>query len=231
MVLRHPGTNLHLAIEFKRVNPALSVWAFGKAPLLKRARNSEEFIVDRFVRMPHNRPAAVGMRMYPLGDAYHVAVVARGEAKGENSGHQSRNDIEDAATQACAGVNGLLEHWAGGRGCSVEPSLSLYAAPVIVTTADLYVINRPLVQADIATGNLALDDHDVQSVDWLYYQYPTSPGLRAAGINHVGGTPDLCHMLDALYLRTIPIVRSTAFARWLGEGLEWDSLNAQVAGQ
>ena len=230
-VFRHTNNRCYITTEFKRVNAALSRWVFAKMPLIKRNRSREYLLADSFIfHEASGRASVQGYKLFDLSDAYHVGVVARGGDSGENEGQQSRGAIEEAATQACAGASGLLQHWAAGRGLKPADRAGVYVIPVIVTTAELYSVKPELTVASIETGDIELSDDDIKPEKWLYYQYPTSPGLRAPIAGSEPQSADLLRMLDMAYLRTIPVVRATAFDEWLVAGQAWDYMEPQKAG-
>jgi hypothetical protein len=211
-VLTTADYQAYLIAECKRANPAYRDWCFARAPFVRRNRDAEFYFVDRFQRPPGGADQPMMHKLYALqeGAAFHVATEVKGKEPGDPSGAE-RDNIEKAATQVCRGVSGLVrvltpfsDHIRSGP----------IFFPVIITTARLWTSSVDLTAADLENGNLAGNSLPLKSEDWIYYQYPRSPDLKSND-DRVAKPLRLAELLDEQYIRTIAIVRASAFARFL----------------
>jgi hypothetical protein len=214
---RRGRIEFYLLGECKRANPALSDWCFAKASFVhhERSPGDEPLLLERITKQPGKSPNVASVKSMRLPSAYHLALELKTDLKGDSSGN--RGGIEEAATQVCRGLNGMVEALIQHHKYlfTSEP-LDIFLLPVIVTTAQLWVTDADLSSTDLATGNIDLSGTGFRQVEWLIYQYPQSPGLKH------GYLPDpypktLGDSMDAQFIRTIPIVNSTgieAFLRW-----------------
>jgi hypothetical protein len=113
-----------------------------------------------------------------VGTIYHVGLELRQEGEKGDAYSSGRQAIEDAATQVCRGLNGLVNFCA--RTMAVRTPVFL---PAIFTTARLWVSDINLADADLATGTFPSNSGELKEVTWLLYQYNQSPGLKHAVIS------------------------------------------------
>jgi hypothetical protein len=86
--------------------------------------------------------------------------------------------------------------------------------PVIFTTAELWVSNVDLGEADLRTGAISLPNDSMSQVDYLCYQYNLSPGIKHAHWNS-STAPDLADLLVLGFMRTVPIVNASRIERFV----------------
>lgn len=210
---------IYLVAECKRVNPAWGWWCFAKAPYVSRTPRSNRFIAEvaeRRIRKEEEEPFRVGGYCLDMAvSPYHVAFeVKNNNAKGDlESGRKTCKDaIEDAAKQVCHGANGLVQHL-----CKRPPATTItdiVVVPVIFTTARLFATTIDLSKTDILSGNVDLSVSDLQEQSWVYLQYPVSRGLKHSFLS-LRNSSELSDVLNAEYLRTIPIVSASGIGEFL----------------
>jgi hypothetical protein len=211
-VLKHHRLPWYLVAECKRPNPALSRWAFVRAPYVRRNRAYEPYIAER-LHISSGMPFATGVALqYSLPKAYHLGLELRSDETGD-SGGAGKGAIEDAAGQVSRGVSGLSTFFA--ENAHLVGDASAFFFPVVFTSADLWTSELDLSAADPLSGMMSADLRATQ-VGWLPLQYHVSPALKhthlLAGAHH-----SLGESMDAQYVRTIPIVSASAvpaFLRW-----------------
>ncbi|MEZ4607771.1 MAG: hypothetical protein R2865_13500 [Deinococcales bacterium] len=95
--------------------------------------------------------------------------------------------------------------------------------PVIFTTANLWVSDADLTKADIETGNLDFSkyQHSFERVDWVYYQYQLSPGIKHTVSSSNTKVNSLDEILIQDYLRTVVIVGPGGIDKFLEIASTW----------
>lgn len=215
-------TPVYLVAECKRANPALNRWCFARAPFVSRgSRLSKPFIVERIQIVPtggRSRFKSGGSVLDWSRESYHIGLVVRSEDKnkGDGSTPHGREVIEKAATQACQGVNGMVEHlFKVGKSKGGHPRGAVLI-PVIFTTARLFTTDVDISTADIRSGNLSLPEESLEEKPWICLQYPVSVGLKHA-FSPLGDSPELGDILKAEYTRSIPIVSAMGMEAFFTE--------------
>ncbi len=182
IVLRHPKAVM--AIECKRVDPALASWCFARSSFVSMSQTSPHAVCLERIAVPsgasgHHRLLATSepRDAVPTPHQYHVCLALKGGDRGDGIG-AGRSAIDDAITQAVRGANGLVETYvAHPRPSEVMQAESLYVLPVVVTTARLLVLNADLADTDLSTGRLP-DGVQVEERPWLWFRTMTSSKLR-----------------------------------------------------
>lgn len=218
-ILKLKNRRIFMVAECKRANPKFNNWCFVKAPYVRRNRSSEHCFVDHVEYDRLNGMCRVShkeLSVYVQERAYHIGLVVKSKEKGEGS-KSEKDVIEQAATQVCRGVNGLIDL------ANKKPDLILSGAqndpgtkfiPVIFTTAKIYVCDCDLASANIENGNLDISNQKMSEKNFIYYQYHLSPGIKHS--DSVSQTPNQFYdILDYEYVRTIPIVTATGITDFL----------------
>lgn len=218
-VLRQGSRAIYLIAECKRANPALSNWCFVRAPYVRRnAGGRGRLFVERVDLNGEQRICASAPWTQDLGDAtYHIAVEVKSSQKGDPCG-SGRGAIEAAATQVCRGLNGMVQCVAANRQL-LEDSTPAYFLPVIFTTAKIWTSDVDLGAADIRNGAINLEDTDFRQVDWVYYQYHLSPGIKHSH-SPAQRPKTIEDLLDSEYIRTIAVVSASGIRNFLS-GFDW----------
>lgn len=214
-ILRLGETRTFMLAECKRADPKFNNWCFLKAPYVRRNRDREHCFVEHVKRNPQNICITTIQQLDDVvgidNKAYGVGrVVKSPDTKGQ-SGKSELDAIEQAATQICRGLNGLVELVSKKLDLISQPTTFI---PVIFTTAKLYACEYNLSLANLEDGKVDLSEHELSEQDWIYYQYHLSPGIKhsAHTDKHTGKFSEL---LDYEYIRTIPIVTATGIAGFL----------------
>lgn len=191
--------------ECKRVNPAFSEWFFLKAPHVRRD-HEERYVVEE-IHLHHHEMFARGVSLRAGREElmFHTAYAAPIDAKGD--GPPGHNAVEDAAGQACKGMNGLANLLKSNRGLLGEQNKRI-VVPVIFTTANLFSCELPVAQVDLPSGEVAPEKLNVVAQPFVFYQYHLSPEL-AHDVMRVGAAPGLSPLLADAFIRTIAIVNAS----------------------
>ncbi len=220
IVLQHRMRPFYILAECKRANPALANWCFAKSPYVPIIQSAMVASVEA-VRAIDNKITSTSTRFLSHSDnIYHVAIEVKGKTPGDMEGH-GHGEIEQAATQICRGLNGMLDFFA------LHPSFfegffgkvpNVGFLPVIFTTARLWSTTIDLGSADLATGNVALKADDIKEVPWLFYHYNQSPGLKHS-LNSSSLASTLQEVLYSEYVRTIAVVSASGVTDFLCSGI------------
>ena len=213
-ILRHRDRPQYLLAECKRANPALANWCFAAAPYVRRDRVREDVFAEHvFVGGNLDLHSSV-KSLGAASKAYHIALETRTTNPGDTEG-TGRGAIEEAATQVCRGLNGLVQFFAD-RQKLPNGWPELVISPVIVTTANLWSSEVDLSAADLATGEVPLDAAELSPQQYVMLQYHLSPGIKH-GVRTYGMEP-LGQVLDREFIRTVHIVNSNHVGAFLSYG-------------
>ncbi len=217
-ILSTNKTPCWLLAECKRVNPAYSEWFFVKSRYIRRDQH-DAFTVEH-VSYEEGIFCTDGVTLIsaPSGEFFHLGFDVKTDKAGDPSGSRS-NAIEEAATQACRGMNGMVDYLAMNRSALAQhPSnrqiRSRTLFPVIFTTASLFTADTDLAKTDLMSGEIDRQTLNPTEVDYLFYQYHLSPGIKHSVVPcHNRG--ELAHILQADVIRTIPIVSAKGIMNFL----------------
>ena len=93
---------------------------------------------------------------------------------------------------------------------------------MIFTTARLLATDTDLSAADPKSGELSELASALEERDWLWYDYPQSPGLKHS-IPSMNKSSDLREVLFHDYIRRIAVVSPAGLEAFLGMDV-WDLL-------
>lgn len=216
-----------LVAECKRANPAFSNWCFVKIPFLFN-RSDDAMIFEEVHPVSRSTRESGGYHVPNLGmskaqskhrklylslSKYHIGIEVKKISEKGNSATSDpgKGAIEQAATQICLGLNGLVNHLAIHDDIwNKNPPVSII--PAIFTTANLWVSDADLSEADINTGNIDISNYAFKEVPWLFYQYILSPGIRH-NLRSLRAKNTFSDFLEADYVRTVLIVNSAGLAK------------------
>lgn len=211
--------HFYLLAECKRANPALSNWCFSRAPFVYRnkAANSEPVFMEQAESRPDlNGIFAYGKERETAYNPCNIGLEVKANRKGDSQG-ESGKAIEDACSQVLRGLNGLIENFSNK---SILPQgKKAHYLPVIFTTANLFLSDVNLAEAELSSGNVDLTNSKFESQQWLSYQYHLSPGIKHS-VSPFTDESDLGKFMKSAYIRTIPIVSPIgieSFLRWAGQ--------------
>lgn len=211
-VLRNKESDRYLVCECKRSNPSLSNWCFAKSgynlPISLFGRPYMESLND--IGEGHIRSQV--NELLPSERIYQIAVEVRSSRKGDTCS-PGRGQIEEASTQVCRQLNGLMEFFYTRRNKMMVKKRVLFL-PVLFTTAKLWATEVDLGMANAESGELDLETIPVKNVSWLWYQYHQSPGLK----HSVPATNTSSELMDVLFhefVRPIAIVTPAGLEEFL----------------
>ncbi|MDQ1591717.1 MAG: hypothetical protein QOG71_2344 [Pyrinomonadaceae bacterium] len=177
---RHGG--VYLVCECKRADPAIARWCFARAPYTWRNPRPNEVTFEQLhvTDDPQRRMIHRAKFGYLGGEderVYHLGFELRTTEKGDGSGHGGQA-INKAVTQVLRGTSGLIDYlsdfarsnWSRGRADTFIPA--------IFTTAQIWVTDADLGNADLTTGNLAPDAVQAQRENWIWFAHNRSPRLQ-----------------------------------------------------
>ncbi len=219
IIFQHKVANALLVCECKRVNPAYSDWCFVRQPKFI------DGLIDRIsyeILIKTSEGDVLSSLSDPMGESqvYHLAQEVRSSEKGDSKG-QGKGMIEEAATQVLRGTNGLARFF--HERPEYMPAKNLYGdrgevrlIPVIFTTARLWTSQIDLSESELASGILKKKDRELMEVDYLYYVYHQSPGLKHDVPQKETGSSmkDLSDALRQEYTRAITIVGASGAERF-----------------
>lgn len=212
-ILKSNEYPVYLLIECKRANPALKNWCFARAPYVRRNRTNEYLFVE-VVSRDETGTNSRGMKWNTLdsSEAYHIAMEVKGKESGDSYG-KGYGAIEEAASQVCHGLNGMVEMFV--KRSLLETGLSAVLVPVILTTAILWTSSVDLGTANIGKGELDPSKVEIKPAPWVYYQYHQSPGLKHSFSKPIADKEEISNILDREYIRTIPIITANSIDDFL----------------
>jgi hypothetical protein len=207
------ASSVYLVAECKRANPALSHWCFARAPYVRRNRSRSRTIVD-CISIERTTGRAYADAVIPAdGEPYHIAAEIKTTASGEHDS-KGRGAIDEAVTQVCRGLNGLIDTMATRTKILPERGVA-FLVPVIFTTATLHITDTDLGLADLNDGRLA--EVHAQEVPWLWYQHNLSSSLRHSVARNppLDTTATLGDLLELEHARSIAIVGPRGIEQFL----------------
>jgi hypothetical protein len=166
--------------------PAWSDYCFLKASSIHPVPYAAIPFLEQASEVKGNRFFTSLLPLPPSDGIDHIAMEIRTQQKGDRYG-SSKDQIEEAAAQACLRHNGLIELFSTNRN-SFGSDHKVPFLPVVFTTASLFTSD-----ADIGTGNISLRDVALQSKDWIFDQVAGSRCGRVTGCPQ-----DCCADVEAL---------------------------------
>lgn len=130
--------------------------------------------------------------------------------------------IKDATNQVLRTLNGLIENMFPESARDEDRTDAALFIPVIFTTAELWVAEGDLSEADLVSGELSEKWATVTQVPWLWYTCNQSPALRHHFQNKSTTkreTFDISQALHEEFSRTIAVVGADAIDQFLGHNL------------
>ena len=215
-ILKSMNCERYIVAECKRANPAFSNWCFVKTPYIRSNRGSDDVIVENLRFQEDLSVSASGEHLtWPQNNLYQLGVEVRSGKPGD-SDFKSRGAIEEAATQVCRGMNGLVEEFhKQGKSILAKGSNGACFIPVIFTTAKIWTSEVDMGIADLQSGEFALDDIKAEEKNWVWLEYHTSPGIKHAVKSYKEHTDGLGEILVQDYIRTIAIVSANGIDEFL----------------
>jgi hypothetical protein len=217
VILQAQDTALFLIIEAKRSNPALSNWCFLKAPDTDGLQSKTVVAETIHLKEPARFFTTIGMT-WSHNDVYHLAYEVKSSSKGDSQS-KGKGGIERAVTQVLRGLNGMIEF------LSTNPQFlkkhgSMTFLPVIVTTATMLISDVKLTDTNLQSGEVSLDSDSISPRDWLFYNYPQSPGLKHS-VPSRPKSDSFSEILANEYVRSIAVVNPNGLQDFLSSPM-WE---------
>jgi len=213
LILSHRNESVWLLGECKRANPALKDWCFAKYSWVHSGRSLEFLFADVITKGTSGGVRSSGMRLNAPDPPMHIGLEIKGNERGDSFG-TGRGAIEEAVTQACRHMNGMIQFL--DAHAFVMKSVRLIFLPLIFTSARIWRTDIELDEADLLTGNLKVTDTEMKEVPYVILQYPMSPGLKSETRLPPGFPLSLGGMLDFLYTRSVIIASTSQLEKFLG---------------
>jgi hypothetical protein len=212
LILRHRTRPYYLICECKRANPALANWCFARAIQAHGPSYTSRTYIETINYHPV-KPQAGLQDLVESSRIYQVALEIRSNAKGEEFS-KGRGEIEDAATQVCRGMNGLIEFIASRQDQMLKDDGYAAFIPAIITTARVLSTEANVASAEMETGQVEGLAPPLQESDWLWYEYPQSPGLKHS-FPFRERTTDLRKIIYQEFIRRIAVISTSGLANFL----------------
>jgi hypothetical protein len=199
---------IEMICECKRSNPASANWCFVGAPFIHRGHQLEKLIFEYVIHSKGIPPPQIMSRQGAfIQDAYHIGLPVRTGVPGNKQPvSNTRQEIEEAATQVMRGFNGYIGTLYSNPQLRVQSDdpTHRWLLPAVFTTAKLYASNADLSTANLETGRLVIKPEEFKEVPWLIYQYTMSPGIQH-DLKHIAAG-SIEKMLRPEFVRSIAIV-------------------------
>ena len=176
-ILKSTTGQIYIVAECKRADPAKARWCFARAPYTRRDAVPTEIIFEQFICDDRGLvtrravPAIAGSRVYHLGFELKTAETGDGIS-------QRSQAINDAVTQVLRGTSGLINHLQDSAPNQPDTFRSIGFVPLIITTAEIYVTNANLGEANLRTGNLSPQSVKTEKSSAIWFTHHRSPALK-----------------------------------------------------
>jgi len=211
---RTKSGHTYLVAECKRADPARAHWCFVRTPYTRMNGSSIELVFEDVIYDPGLTRAAAHFTVTGNG-VFQLGVELNTRAKGD--GLSGRSSINEAAAQVLRATNGMVNHLHDVRRMQSKPTRRLRFLPVVFTTAELWVSDTDLSEADLRTGIVRVVA--AKSVDWLWFNYNQSPALQHR-IERAEFSADLSASLRDEFTRSIAIVAPEGIGPFLSATFE-----------
>jgi hypothetical protein len=218
LVLTNRTNDVYLTCECKRANPSLANWCFAKSSFIPDRGLSARSYMDVLYHRQHLGVRSQIRELPSTERIYQVAVEVKTRELGDDMG-RGRGQIEEAATQVCRGLNGLIGLFSN-KELPREGMGPISFLPVVITTAKLWTTETDLSLASLNSGELEKTDLAVKPVTWLWYQYHLSPALKHS-VPHYFTSIDLRDILYYEFVRPIAIVHPDGLSEFLSSSM-WE---------
>lgn len=219
LVLEGSSRRWFMAVECKRVDPAIANWCFIASRTLGGRPHDNALHFDTFATQ-HGEMYCEPKVCGHVESVAHVGLEVRGAERGDGT-NSGRNDIENALSQACRGANGLIDYFAANPQYFKRGS-RLVVVPLVVTTARLWLSSANLDAATLDVGHVDLAREGFGSVGWLALQYRQSPGIRHS-IRFGLLDEDIAQGADLHAKRTVLVANPTGLSDLFDRASYWSA--------
>jgi hypothetical protein len=190
LVFQDTSSLFYLIGECKRVQPNFSDWVFVKTPFTSRKDNSQPPLVLENLQelrgdvLPEVKKVVTHYSKVITPDIYGLGFKVKKHLQENEIECQENIDVIDKSVEqvlrSTSGFINKLSHIVRPSN-EVGYSYNYYFLPVIFTTANLWVSDTNIGEADLTTGNLA-ELTAVKEVPYIWFNYnrprELSPGFR-----------------------------------------------------
>jgi hypothetical protein len=176
-ILRSKSGRTYIVAECKRADPAKARWCFAHAPYTRRNPRPKELIFDQFSCNQFGLVTHTAVAAHADAGVYHLGFELRTGETGDGVGQRGQA-INEAVTQVLRGTSGLINHLQDTAPRGPETTQLIRFIPVVITTAQIFVTNADLGEADLQTGNLPLEAVKVEPSDGIWFTHNRSPVLK-----------------------------------------------------
>lgn len=135
-VLTNGRGTVYLVCECKRSNPALSNWCFAETWFKSNNSLFHKAYAESLRDIGAGVLRSMVEELAPSDRLYQIAVEVKTAEKGDDN-RKGRGQIEEAATQVCRQLNGLLNFFYGHTSLMAGRKKAAFV-PIILTTAKLW---------------------------------------------------------------------------------------------
>ncbi|WKW13516.1 hypothetical protein Strain138_002839 [Pseudogemmatithrix spongiicola] len=212
LVLEDRFERAFLAVECKRVDPAVGYWHFARSRFEDQNMSTPKVVLEELHADPElgtiSNPLQLGWSTPP----FNIAVEGRTQSKGDGVG--GANDaIAKSVAQALRGAAGLAQFLAS-RNEPMSRQRSLRVVPVVVTTATLVTSENDLGSAPLDSGRIDSAGVTAGPVSWLWYNHNRSRSLRP-DIPSRADPGSMAHWLSLVSTRSVAIVNAASWEEFL----------------
>jgi hypothetical protein len=218
LILSHSKYPSYMIAECKRVDPKYSSWCFFKNPFMNYANR---FVCDSLCKSSVDFKFNVRPLINRFGEVYHTGVVLHDNQRKRCQNNEvctdnrDRDAIESSVSQLCRGMNGFINKFTENKEKIREQWY--YFQPVLFTTAKLYTCSTDLKKTNIATGEININDAEVEEKDIIIYNYSQSASIKNSTFDFNHEDLRKYHELD--YVRSILVVSSKGINQLLAADL------------
>lgn len=200
----------YLVTECKRSNPATSKWVFSHAPYQTRNHYRNEILFD-CVEDTNGGPRCVPVKAIAKEiDVVQIGLAANSGERGE--GHADTRDIGSSLSQLLRATSGLINYIFVDQRIRQKHASTVFV-PALITTAELFVSDANIDEADLHTGKI-IEAGPMRRVDWLWFVHNRSMDLASEVSTEAPN--DFMSALQTLHSRAVAVISPkgiSAFAR------------------
>jgi len=170
----------YLIGECKRADPARANWCFVKAPFTW-SDNRENYVQFDKISQFKSEGKLVNVFKSALAatqrNITHLGIEVNTGEKGDGIAAPHKSAINQAVSQVLRSSSGFVNHFWKQLSDIQKPRIDYRFIPTIFTTAQLWVTDTNLGEAELSTGILPKNVVKAEKVDWLWFNHNRSPNL------------------------------------------------------
>ena len=220
-ILKSKSGRTYIVAECKRADPARSRWCFARASYTMHNPRPKEVIFEQF---SCNQIGLVTRRAIAANTdegIYHLGFELKTGETGDGHGQRGPASNE-AIAQVLRGTSGLINHLQDTAPLQPKTTQSIRFIPVVITTAQIYVTNADLSEADLQTGNLSSEAVKIEKSDGIWFTHNRSPSLKpnAPSTTAFSDFNEFSAALKNEFARSVAIISTDGIDNFLSRDLE-----------